>query len=105
MLCIMMVVERGRGADREGKTVKEPGVAELGGKERGVGGQSPSRLKALVKKRQPPRVRNPLVRECMAEFLGTFVLLVSGTWSYQFPVDVEDTLQYPLRTREDSTSL
>lgn len=37
------------------------------------------------------RVRNALVRECMAEFLGTFVLLVSDSQASELSFEFEDT--------------
>lgn len=37
------------------------------------------------------RVKNALVRECMAEFLGTFVLLVSDNQASVLAFEFEDT--------------
>lgn len=51
-----------------------------------VRGGGRSNLNSAMMKLQTLRVRNALIRECMAEFLGTFVLLVSFTpgWGRKF---------------------
>lgn len=58
-------------------------------RETGLGNDKKSRMDELKPKQvkglmKSLKVRNALVRECMAEFLGTFVLLVSGKWLYEF---------------------